>query len=220
MSSQQVKKIMVTGSSGYVGNYLLKSLALAHPSIEIIGMSRSGKAREQSNLDIENVSYIKGDCLDIASFEKQLEDVDSVVHTVGVLFESSKNPKLTYKAMNRDAAANMAQVLNEYAKGSQRNFVYISSQKGLPFFPGYYDTKIEAENFILNECPHLKPTIIRPGFVVDGSHRVWSPPLGVAVDLLYNLNELVVKKTPLAAPTDFLFPAKSTKLSTIGYFTE
>ena len=45
MSTPVVKKVLVTGSSGYVGNYLLKSIARRNPAVQCIGMSRSGKVR-------------------------------------------------------------------------------------------------------------------------------------------------------------------------------
>ena len=96
----------------------------------------------------------------------------------------------------------------------------ISSAKPPPFVPEYSRTKIEAENFILNECPDLIPTIIRPGFIVDKNHRVWSPPLSVVVDLLYYVNVSLrsVAGERMTQPIDFLFPAKSTKLTTISHF--
>jgi len=39
------KKILVTGSSGFVANYVMQRMALLYPKVTIIGMSRSGKIR-------------------------------------------------------------------------------------------------------------------------------------------------------------------------------
>ena len=66
--------------------------------------------------NLPNVSYIKGDCLKPDTFIKNLEDVDAIIHTVGILFSSSRNPNLTYQAMNRDAAVNMAREFNQIAE--------------------------------------------------------------------------------------------------------
>ena len=33
-------KVLVTGGTGYIGNYITKILAASHPDIEIISMSR------------------------------------------------------------------------------------------------------------------------------------------------------------------------------------
>ena len=92
----------------------------------------------------------------------------------------------------------------------------ISSEKGIPFINGYIDTKREAEEFLQNECDHLRVTIIRPGFIVDGKERVWSPYLGCFVNIAYNLNEGILQKTPLGKPLDFLFPAHTTPLQSIA----
>ena len=111
-------------------------------------MSRSGKVRngEKFTGALKNVSYISADCLKLSTFEKELEEVDAVVHTVGTLFESRSDPNLSYNAMNRDSAVNMAKVLQEYAKdSSQRNFVMISSAKAPFFAPRYLTSKEEAE---------------------------------------------------------------------------
>ena len=66
-----VKKVLVTGSSGYVGNYLLKNIALKNPTMQCVGMSRRGTPRkgEPKTATLHNVSYIEGDCLKPGSFE-------------------------------------------------------------------------------------------------------------------------------------------------------
>ena len=165
------------------------------------------------------MEYVKGDCLEPDSFKDVVQDVDAIIHTVGVLIEGG-NPKLTYKAMNRDTCVNMAQVLNDYASPeAKRNFAMVSSAKGPPGLPGYLSTKIEAENYLLNECPNLDPYIIRPGFIWNKEHRGWSIPLWYGTEALYQINEKVMKCTgPLGRTTDFLFPAKPTKLETVGHF--
>ena len=113
--------------------------------------------------------------------------------------------------MNQDAAINMARELNAYATADRkRNFVMMSSEKAPPFLSEYMTTKIEAENFVINECANLKPVMLRPGFLVDKEHRSWSPPLGKLVDLAWFVGEKAVKPIPFVwKQTDFLFPAKS-----------
>mgnify|MGYP001038917642 CR=1 FL=1 len=76
----------MTGSAGYVGNYIIRSLARKHPGVQVLGMSRRGTPRNASDPTLPNLSYVKGNCLHEASFEEELKDVDSVIHTVGTLF--------------------------------------------------------------------------------------------------------------------------------------
>jgi hypothetical protein len=214
-----IKKVLVTGANGYCGNYIIRHLAKAHPNVQIVGMSRRGTPRDAKDEKMDNLSYVEGNCLKPETFEKELQDVDSVIHTVGTLFGTG-GPDRTYAALNRDAAVNVAKTLHGYAKdaGSERNFVMLSSAKSLPFSAEYLSRKIEAENFIINECPNIQGTFIRPGLVVDSAHRNWSVPLSYPCDLLWMLNEKVVSKLPGSSAIDFLFPARSTQLSTVHHF--
>jgi uncharacterized protein YbjT (DUF2867 family) len=63
---------MVVGSSGYVGNYMIKTLARKYPQVSIIGMSRSALPREDETAKLSNVSYVKGDALEPESFRRHL----------------------------------------------------------------------------------------------------------------------------------------------------
>lgn len=169
--------------------------------------------------DYPNVEYVKGNCLKVESFKDVLQDVDACIHTVGALFEKKGHPEKSYQAMNRDTAVNMARELNAHALAdAKRRFVMISSAKPPPFLPQYSTTKFEAEAFIVDECPNLDPTLIRPGFIWNAEFRSWSLPLYYGCELMYQLNEAVGKKTPLHSVTDQFFPAKPTKLETVGHF--
>jgi len=92
----------------------------------------------------------------------------------------------------------------------------ISSEKPPPFLPEYSSTKKEGELYLLNKCPNLAPYILRPGFIVNREHRIWSTPLALLVDFAFHLNELIFKRVPGGHLIDFLFPAKSNQLSTIA----
>ena len=129
----------MTGANGYVGNYIIKTMAKSHPEIQMVGMSRRGKQREGEKKILPNISYFAGNCLNQSSFENELADVDAVVHCVGALFDFKK--ETGYNALNRDSCINMAKVLQQYAKESnaKRNFVMISSSKA-PFFARRYLT--------------------------------------------------------------------------------
>ena len=114
MSSTVVKKVLVTGSRGYVGNYLLKNIAWKYPKIQCIGMSRSGRVRkgETRTGTMHNVTYVQGDCLSPNSFKDELEDVDAVIHAVGCLFEING---LSHDGSNRDSCINMAHEFQKHA---------------------------------------------------------------------------------------------------------
>ena len=223
MSGSGIKKVLVTGTTGYVGNYLLKAIAKANPSVACVGMSRRGTARqgEETTGKLENVSYVAGDCLKPQTFENMMADVDSIVHCVGALFETRA---LTYEAMNTDTCKNMAYELNKYARenNEERNFVMISSAKAPFFAPRYLSTKEVAEQYLLNSCGNLKSTIIKPGVVLNAEHRWWGTPVGIANDVAWWVDSNVCKQvmpTGVTDKFDFLIPARSTQLKTIEHFT-
>lgn len=96
--------------------------------------------------------------------------------------------------------------------------MFLSSAKPPLGLPAYLDTKIEAENFVREECKHLDLTSIRPGFIYNMEYRSWSIPLMYGCELLYQMNDKVVKHTPLASILDPVFTAKPTKLETVSHF--
>ena len=80
-----MKKILVVGSTGKVGNYLMYSLAKKYPQAAIVGMSRNRRPRDEETARLSNVSYVRGDALDPYSFREHIEDVNSVVHCIQTL---------------------------------------------------------------------------------------------------------------------------------------
>ena len=154
----KISKVLVMGGNGYVGNYVLKTMAKLHPEKAFIGMSRRGNQREGDKVvgQLENVCFIKGDALNPDSYKDQLKDVDAIISTLGVLFPSSAYEK-SYEAMNRDAAINLAKDLDKWAKeyDEHRQFVMLSSARAPIGNPAYLSCKFEAEKYIMNECSNL-----------------------------------------------------------------
>ena len=95
----------------------------------------------------------------------------------------------------------------------------LGSEKAPPFLDAYKTTKMEAEQYIIDECPNLKPVFLRPGFIWDSKYRWWSVPLHYAVDLAWYVGDLQ-KNLPFSRSTDFLYPAKSVRLSTVAHFCQ
>ena len=55
--------------------------------------------------------------------------------------------------------------------------------QGVPQARKYADMKREAENFLINQCDSVSPSIIRPGLVYHDLERPWSVPLGIAANV-------------------------------------
>jgi len=215
-----MKKALITGSSGYVGNYTLKYMAQQCPDWFIYGMSRTGKMRDEEVKKLSNVQFMKGNCLLPETFEHKLNNIEAVIHAVGILFENKKDASRTYSAVNRDTCIDMAKELNRVSgeRNEKRRFVMISSEKGLPFMPGYLESKREAEDYLLNECPNLDVHILRPGFIWNSRERVWSMPVKYIVDAAWAADHYLLKYIPpLSNMADPLIPARSVELETVAH---
>ena len=77
-----MKKILVVGSTGNVGNYMMKNLARKYPHMAFVGMSRNPRSVDEETSRFKNISYVRGDALDPYSFREHLEDVNAVVHCI------------------------------------------------------------------------------------------------------------------------------------------
>jgi hypothetical protein len=128
------------------------------------------------------------------TYKHELEDAQTVVHSVGILLENqnyktainsnsnvlsefvnfikpsnpmTKTPYNSYDTVNRDSAILLAETFIEQAKTQTPTFVYISADKGFPGLPsGYIRSKREAE-MELSMMKQLRTIFARPGFMFD-----------------------------------------------------
>ncbi len=119
-----MKKILITGASGFIGQSLIKSLLNLKKSIR--GTVRS-KSQLFSNKKIEYVSI--GDINNKTSWKKSLVDVDCVIHCAGKahMMKSSKNDlSKIYQSVNVDGTS---QLVKQAAEVKIRRLIFLSSIK-------------------------------------------------------------------------------------------
>ncbi|MBI4970288.1 MAG: NAD-dependent epimerase/dehydratase family protein [Candidatus Omnitrophica bacterium] len=76
----RIHKILVTGSTGFVGSHIVRKLAAEGK--EVVALVRDPeKARKIFPDIIEKIELRKGELDDAASMEKALEEIDAVIHT-------------------------------------------------------------------------------------------------------------------------------------------
>lgn len=212
------KKILVTGGSGYVGSFILKTLAARFPGYQLYSVNRSGTTRDARMASLKQICTVKGNCLEPEKFEDILEGCDGIIHTVGTLVgKGTGSDPGSQQSLNRDSCIKIAALFDKLAtKDQNRKFVMISSEKGPPFIDDYIRYKREAEDFLLENLKNVSATIVRPGFITSQSERVWSLPLKVAVDLSFEMNQRLFRHLPGAKMVDYLMPARSIKLDTVA----
>lgn len=157
------RKLLVIGGSGFVGNAICR-YALTQ-GVKVYSLSRSGRqgGSEPWKNDVE---YIRGDALNTASYKDILTECDAVIHTVGILldtntFSTRSSYEGSYEHMNRDTALAAVKLL----EGTDKTFVYLSAERGVPVAPRYLSTKREVEDYLKMNSDKFNYAIVRPGFM-------------------------------------------------------
>jgi len=172
-SSLTGRTLCIIGGNGFIGQAIAKEAS--NLGAKVLCISRSGKPRKEiSEPWGVRVNWIKGDAMNPNSFESVLQESDAVVHTVGTLIDTSitrgKQPgeEGTYEHMNRETAKAIGQKLSEIGG---KKLVFLSASKAPPLINRYITTKFQAEEFLFG-LPHLRTTVLRPGYVYSDQDRV------------------------------------------------
>jgi len=161
-------KVLVTGSSGFLGGHLIEQLLPKRH--EVVGMVRKGS--DTDLLQDLGVEMRKGDLTDPASLLEVTKGVDCVIHLAAYYTFSGKKER--YEEINVQGTKNM---LDAMLKNGVKRIIYCSSTEAIGPTPNgianessschpYYEygrSKLRAENLI-RECERsgIEHTIIRP----------------------------------------------------------
>lgn len=171
-------KILVTGSSGFIGSALIKHLS------HIEGFSVVGLVRSKNNIITNNdCEYRLGDLASSNIKNINLNDIDIIIHTAGrahITNETSSQPIAEFRRVNTYGTIDLARLAK---KAGVKRFIFLSSIKvngestkiGVPFSINSRETpcdayglsKLEAEVGLreVSDETGLEVTIIRPPLV-------------------------------------------------------
>ncbi|KWQ04204.1 UDP-glucose 4-epimerase [Acinetobacter harbinensis] len=164
-------KILITGSNGFLGQYLCQFLAEKNYSI----LAQTRKAQTFALPNISNINFDLNDNLDNVN----LYQVEVIIHCAGrahIMNETAESPLTAYRQTNVQGTLNLAQ---KAVESGVKRFIYLSSIKvngeetrETPFKPDdlfksndpYGLSKYEAEQALLklSEQTGLEVVIIRP----------------------------------------------------------
>ncbi|MGB7848053.1 MAG: SDR family oxidoreductase [Candidatus Acidiferrum sp.] len=180
-AASSIHSAFVTGSTGLLGNNLVRFLVSRGVKVKALARSKEKAKTQFGDLPVE---IVEGDMENVAAFAHQLRDIDVIFHTAAYFRDSYKGGKhwrQLYR-INVDGTADL--FTHSYASGARR-IVHTSSVAVLTGAPGqpidetmlrtakdaddYYLSKILTDRKIasfLEKHPDMWACMVLPGWMV------------------------------------------------------
>lgn len=154
-------RILVTGSTGFIGAALCKQLALKSCALTLLNR----RAETATQQDIEQVTEVLGDLTDPLSLQSACADQDVVIHLAGTAHVNESEPQLRQAIVDGTRNLLAAAIANRV-----RRFIYVSSSLAQAVddasgdATAYGRCKYEAEQLLLQAAQEhgLDVVILRP----------------------------------------------------------
>mgnify|MGYP001394916840 CR=1 FL=1 len=176
--------VAITGATGLVGKNL--AFYLKENGYHVIAIGRS---REKLRvLEERGIDTRIADVGDENSLKEAFKDVEVVVHAAGSVDPFGSRESIfatnyggTQKALSAAAEQGVTQFIHISSlsvitgQGDQYN---VDEQAPLRLCgESYADSKVEAENWVMNSGLDIAVTALRPGFIYGPGERAWLPRL-------------------------------------------
>lgn len=109
----EVKKILITGATGFIGKHLLDELDNENFSLYILSRNKSTELKQK------NVKILTGDLFDLEKFSEQLAGINYIVHIAG-----EKRDESLMQSVNLEGTKSLLQAIEKYP---QIKMVHVSS---------------------------------------------------------------------------------------------
>lgn len=156
-----MKRVLVTGASGFVGRHLCRSMQ--ESGMKVIALNRSSHPGPWDD-------EIVADLAELILDERKLEECDSVIHLAGIAHLNNHE----YDEYDRINVKGTIQLAKSVIAAGIRRFIFVSSAKAIPFaedltvrqdFYGQSKYQAELELQRLADPANLGLTIIRPALI-------------------------------------------------------
>ncbi len=120
-----MKNIFITGGGGYVGSVLVPKLLEENYHVKVLDLFIYGEEVLSSCAGHPNLTVIKGDIRDRGLLEREIKEIDAVIHLACISNDPSfeLNPELG-KSINYDAFIDLVEVSKA---ANVKRFIYASS---------------------------------------------------------------------------------------------
>ena len=151
-----MKRIFVTGATGFVGHAVVRAL-LAHGFL-VRCLVRPGS--EAALKGFESIDRVPGDVLEPDKLAASVEGCGALVHLVGIIREH-RTRGVTFDRLHTQATANMLAVAHEAGVKRYIQMSAVGTRAGAT--SRYHQTKWQAEEIV--RASALDWTIIRPSLI-------------------------------------------------------
>lgn len=126
MAQAPLRKIFITGGTGFIGAYTIWNLV--EKGYEVFALRRSAKLPFFIPEHIwKKVNWVEGDLMDVVALEEGTKDKDAVIHAAAIVSFSDAERSQMYK-VNVEGTRN---VVNAAIGSSVKRFIHISSVAAL-----------------------------------------------------------------------------------------
>jgi nucleoside-diphosphate-sugar epimerase len=162
-----MQSVLVLGGAGFVGKAVCRELVRVGCS-SVTSLNRSGVS------GIEGVQSVKADALNPDSYAR-LQQIDTLIHCIGILSEPRNNTKVTFKSASFDTLNVALDNLPNLKRVAYISAADFGRASRLFLSPRYMEAKLAAEQLLATKADQLSVIIARPGFMY-GADRSWTGP--------------------------------------------
>lgn len=180
-----MKKILVTGGAGYVGNFVVRTLLEKGYYVKVLDSLLYGENGLNSYINSPNVEFIKGDITVSEDVDLAIKNCDGVIALAALVgdpacgLDERYTEKVNYHSteilINSMQKNNITKVIFASScsvYGSSESIKYLTEDSELNPVSLYAKTRIKSEDYLLKHQDKIVPVILRLSTVFGLSPRM------------------------------------------------